>query len=84
LQQVFQMPAPAADAATWGQFDIGGASHAVVKLTSVQAGDPAAVPQAERDALREQVSQALGDAEARALAAALRQRTTIELAEDRL
>ncbi|MBE5314113.1 MAG: SurA N-terminal domain-containing protein [Xanthomonadales bacterium] len=84
LQQVFQMPAPSADAATWGQFDIGGASHAVVKLTSVQAGDPAAVPQAERDALREQVSQALGDAEARALAAALRQRTTIELAEDRL
>ena len=84
LQQVFRMAAPAADGAVWAQFDIGGASHALVKLTSVQAGDPAAVPQTERDALRDQMSQALGDAEARALAAALRQRTPIELAEDRL
>ena len=84
LQQVFRMSSPAADSPAWGQFDVGGASHALVKLTSVQPGDPAAVPQAERDALREQLTQAMGDAEARALAAALRQRTPIVLAEDRL
>lgn len=84
LQQVFRMKAPAGEAATWAQFDVGGSSHALVQLTAVQAGDASAVPQAEREALAEQVAQALGEAEAKALAAALRQRTPIKLAEERL
>lgn len=84
LRQVFSVKSPEGDAASWAQFDLGGSSHALVQLTEVQQGDPAAVPQAERDALRDQVAQALGDAETKALAAALRQRETIKLAEDRL
>jgi peptidyl-prolyl cis-trans isomerase D len=84
LQQVFRMKAPEADAPILGQFDVGAANHALVELTSVQQGAPAEVAQAERDALRDQVAQALGDAEAKALAAALRQRIPIVLADETL
>jgi peptidyl-prolyl cis-trans isomerase D len=84
LQQVFRMKAPAAEASEFAQFDIGAANHALVQLTLVEKGDPTQVAQAERDALRDQVAQALGDAEAKALASALRQRVPIVLADERL
>ncbi len=84
LQEVFRMQAPSGEAPTRAQFDVGGSAHALVELTSVQAGDATAVPEAERTALAEQIAQALGEAEAKELAAALRQRVPITLAEERL
>lgn len=84
LQQVFRMKAPAPEAPSLAQFELGGANHAIVELNRVEQGDPAEVAQAERDALREQVAQVLGDAEAKALAAALRQRVPIVIADERL
>jgi hypothetical protein len=64
--------------------DLGAGRHAVISLSSVEPGDSSAVAQAERDALRMQLSQAAGEAEVRALAAALRQRTEIVLADEGL
>lgn len=84
LREVFRLAAPAGDAPKLAKIDLGGARFALVSLTSVVEGDPSQVPQAERDALRQQLAEATGDAEARALAAALRQRIPVQFSDERL
>lgn len=86
LQEAFRMQSPQGEAPqpVHAIADLGAGRHAVISLSSVEPGDPTAVAQAERDALRMQLSQAAGEAEVRALAAALRQRTEIVLADEGL
>lgn len=57
---------------------------ALVELTAVNEGQIDKVSVAERDTVRQQMAQALGEAEVRELAAALKQSMQVQLAEDRL
>ncbi|MCG6116756.1 MAG: SurA N-terminal domain-containing protein [Aquimonas sp.] len=84
LREVFRLAPPEADAPKLAKIDLGGIRFALVSLSSVIDGDPSLVPQAERDALRSQLAEATGDAEARALGAALRQRLPVQFSEERL
>jgi peptidyl-prolyl cis-trans isomerase D len=85
VQQAFKLARPEEEAKpVFGVAELAGAGRALIALHKVEDGDPATVPQVERDALRGQIGSAIGEAEVRALAAALRQRTEIVLAEQRL
>jgi peptidyl-prolyl cis-trans isomerase D len=85
VREAFKLAAPASpEAPTLGKLSLGGGRYALVELTAVVAGDPAQVPQEERESLRKLLVDATGNAEIQALAAALRQRAEITLAEDKL
>jgi peptidyl-prolyl cis-trans isomerase D len=85
LREAFKLSMPSGQTVpVRAMVELGGARFGLIDLASVQEGDPSTVPQAERDALRTQIATAVGEAEAQALAEALRQRTEIELAEDTL
>jgi peptidyl-prolyl cis-trans isomerase D len=85
VAEAFKLGRPASEEqALFASAALAGSARALIALDKVEDGDPAVVPQVERDALRSQIGGAIGEAEVRALAAALRQRTEIVLAEQRL
>jgi peptidyl-prolyl cis-trans isomerase D len=85
VREAFKLAAPASpETPSLAQLSLGGGRFAIVELTSVVAGDPAQVPQEERESLRKLLVDATGTAEIQALAAALRQRAEITLAEEDL
>jgi len=85
VAEAFKLGRPAGDEQPlFASASLAGSARALIALDKVEDGDPSTVPQVERDALRGQIGGAIGEAEVRALAAALRQRTEIVLAEQRL
>lgn len=82
-QFAFGLPHPAQGKPSLGQVEVS-AGRAVLVLTAVQDGDPASVEATQRDALAEQLSQAIGGVEAAAYVQALRKAATIEVVESRL
>lgn len=84
LAQAFKMPHPAADQPTLGLAEMGADRFALVALTAVKDGDPAATEAEARTAMLEQLSQGLGGAEANAFVQALRKDTPVEVIEERM
>jgi peptidyl-prolyl cis-trans isomerase D len=84
LQQVFQLPHPAEGKPTLGLADLSADRYALMALSAVQDGDPAKTEAEARTAMLEQLSQALGGAEANAFVQALRKNTPIEVVEERM
>jgi peptidyl-prolyl cis-trans isomerase D len=83
ITEAFAMPRPSDGAPLRKRVDLG-AGHAIVELTSVTDGDPAAVPQARREQVREELQQSYAGAEMQGLLASLRGSSEVDIAEDRL
>lgn len=83
VAEVFRMPRPA-DAAPQRRLVALDPGHALVELTRVVDGDPAAVPEARREQVRTELEQARALAESRALIATLRAAAEIQVAEERM
>jgi peptidyl-prolyl cis-trans isomerase D len=83
VAEVFRMPRPAGDVPQRRLVALG-AGHALVELSRVADGDPAAVPEARREQVRTELEQARALAESRALIASLRATAEIQVAEDRM
>ncbi len=84
VDAAFGLPRPAA-----GKFEatvakLGSGDRALVVVDSVTDGDPKALDSATRDTLRQQITAARGNEDARAYVQALRKQYTIIVAEDRL
>jgi peptidyl-prolyl cis-trans isomerase D len=83
-QHAFSLPHPVEGKPSVGMVELPAGGHALIALTAVKDGDPAATDAEMVGALREQLSQAMGGAEAAAYVKALRQAAKIEVVEDRL
>jgi peptidyl-prolyl cis-trans isomerase D len=83
-QKAFAMPHPAADRPSVDQAELMTGGVALIALTAVADGDPTGSDDATTSALRDQLAQAVGGAEAQAYIKALRQSATIDVVEDRL
>jgi peptidyl-prolyl cis-trans isomerase D len=83
-QHAFGLPHPTPAKASLGSVEMPAGGHALIALTSVSDGDPSSTDAATIASLREQLSQAVGGAEAMAFVKALRKASTIEVVEDRL
>lgn len=83
VAQVFRLPRPAEGEAVRRLVPLGD-GHALVELTAVTDGDPAAVEESRRQQVREEMQQARANAEATALIANLRERTRIVVVEERM
>ncbi len=83
VAEVFRMPRPAEDAPVRRLVALE-PGHALVELTRVVDGDPAAVPEARREQVRTELEQARALAESRALIATLRAAADIQVAEERM
>jgi peptidyl-prolyl cis-trans isomerase D len=83
-QHAFGLPHPVEGKPSVGMVELPSGGHALIALTAVKEGDPGASDAEMIAALREQLSQAMGGAEAAAYVKALRQAAEIEVVEDRL
>jgi peptidyl-prolyl cis-trans isomerase D len=83
-QQAFSLPHPEADKPSVGMVEMAAGGHALIALSAVVDGDPASTEAASVAALREQLSQAVGSAEAAAFVKALRLEAKIDVVEGRL
>jgi len=84
LRTAFELPAPDQGQATFGLAELGGDRYAVLAVEGVAPGDPSAVGEAARTALKQQLGRAVAGVEARALVDALRAQAKVQVAEDRL
>lgn len=84
LDAVFRMPQPAAGKSTQALVPLSKGRYSLVALDAVHAGDVAGVPQQEREMLRQQMAQVIGEQDIEGLLAALRSHAKIETANDRL
>lgn len=80
----FQVPVPAAGAASPGMVALPGGGYVVFAVTAVTPGDGADASPQERAALQQQLQQLVGNEEADGLLRALRQRMTITVVESQL
>ena len=78
------MPHPAAGKTTQTLVPLAKGSYALVALNAIHEGDAASVPKQEREMLRAQMAQALGQQDVEGLLAALRSHAKIEIAKNRL
>lgn len=83
-EAVFELPHPQEGAPSVAHVQVAGGDRTVAVLHSVESGDPTTLPAAQRDALRAAVAEEYGQHELAAVLAALRQRTEVEIFEDRL
>lgn len=83
-QAAFALPHPQDGKASLGQASLQGGAYAIIALTGVKAGDPAKVEASTRDALRQELLQSMGAAEAGDLVKALRRQAKIEIVESQL
>jgi peptidyl-prolyl cis-trans isomerase D len=83
-QKAFSLPHPEADKPSVGMVEMAAGGHALIALSAVVDGDPASTEAASVAALREQLSQAVGSAEAAAFVKALRLEAKIDVVEGRL
>ena len=84
VDAAFALPRPAAGKFEASLAKLGSGEHALVLVDSVTDGDPKALDTAMRDNLRQQITAARGNEDARAYVQALRKQYTITVAEDRL
>lgn len=84
VDAAFALPRPAAGKFEASLAKLGSGEHALVLVDSVTDGDPKALDAATRDNLRQQITAARGNEDARAYVQALRKQYTITVAEDRL
>jgi peptidyl-prolyl cis-trans isomerase D len=82
--ELFRLPHPEADAPTFGNVDLGAGRHALIELRAVRDGDPSAVSNPERNALRDQLGQLLAASEVEGMMQALRAEIPVRVAEERL
>lgn len=83
-EQAFTMPHPEGDKPSFGSAALPSGGVALIALTAVADGDPAAADPQMRSMIRDQLAQALGGAEAMEYVKALRKSAAIEVAEGRL
>ncbi len=83
-ETVFELPHPSEGEPSVADVQVAGGDRTVAVLHSVEPGDPTALPAAQRDALRAALAEEYGQHELAAVLAALRQRTDVEIFEDRL
>lgn len=81
---IFRTQAPAEGSSSVGQFVLDDGRHAVFALTKVTAGDPEQVPPAQRDMLKQQLSQIDGNAAAEAFISGMRKRFKVQVNENQL
>jgi len=79
LKQAFLLPHPVAGKSQFTSVDMQDGSYALLALDKVQDADLSKVPPEERDALRQQMSQAYGSEAVRELINVLRAKTTIKI-----
>jgi len=83
-EEAFLLPHPAEGKPQYASVDMGHGVFALLALDKVQPGDLSAIPQEQRDALRQQMAQAYGSEETSELIDVLRARTKITINKDRL
>lgn len=83
-QQAFQLPHPAGETPSVGLATLPAGGTALIAVTAVADGDPAATDAEMKSSLRDQLAQAVGGAEAMEYVKALRKSATIEVVEGRL
>lgn len=81
--EAFRLPRPQGDAPVRHLAAVGD-GYALIELTAVKDGDPAAVPEARRTQVRTELQQSYARAESQDLLQVLRSETEITIAEDRL
>lgn len=84
IQEIFGLPRPEADKPLHTLIDLPPARQVLLELTAVHDGDPTKVDATQRTALRQQMAQAVGAAEAQAWVRSLREQSEVRVAEDRL
>jgi peptidyl-prolyl cis-trans isomerase D len=84
VTEAFTLPRPQGETPQRALVSLGGDRKALLEVTRVSDGDPAAVPAAERTATRQQIEQAHAAAEIRELVELLKQTYPVRLAEQRL
>jgi peptidyl-prolyl cis-trans isomerase D len=84
LKQAFLLPHPAAGKSQFAAVDMQDGSYALLALDKVHDGDLTKVAPEERDALRQQMTQAYGSEAVRELINVLRAKTTIKINKTQL
>jgi peptidyl-prolyl cis-trans isomerase D len=84
VAEVFRMPRPGADAPHRAAVALGGNAYALVELTGVSDGNPAAADPTARAQAREALASGAAEGELRAFIDALKARTRIRVADERL
>lgn len=84
LEKAFALPRPTEDKRSLGLAEVADGRYALVEVTAVQDGDPSALDEAFRNALRQQLSRMHASLEVRAYIDALRERYRVSVAEERL
>jgi peptidyl-prolyl cis-trans isomerase D len=84
LGQAFLLPHPAAGKAQFARVALHDGSYALVGVDKVQDGDLSKIPAEQRNALREQMGQAYGILATQAYIDALKAKTEIKIAADRM
>ena len=84
LQQAFTLPHPVDGKPAWTTVQTGNGTYALVAVNKVVDGDPSKVEKAQRDALRGQMMDAMAQAATLEYIEALKKRTEIKIAQDRM
>ncbi|MGY6517253.1 MAG: SurA N-terminal domain-containing protein [Lysobacteraceae bacterium] len=84
VEEAFGMARPDGDTRSLGLARMGQRNYALIELHGVTDGDPAAVPETEREQLLGQLGQARSDLESRAYLRALRSQYPVQIVESRL
>lgn len=84
VRRAFELPHPAEGKPSVGLASLAGDRYALVEVRAVRDGDPAATNPAERDAMRQQLAQALSQQELRGLLDSLRQQAQVRVVEERV
>lgn len=84
LEQAFLLPHPAEGKPQFARVSTADGNYALVAVDKVQEGDLSKVPSEQRDALRSQMAQAYGILATQAFIDALKAKTDIKIATDRM
>lgn len=83
-EAIFAATVPAGGKVTPGKATVPGGSVVLFTVDGVKAGDLAAMPPAQRDRMRGQLSNVVADEELQGLVQSLRKRMTVKIAEENL
>lgn len=83
-EAIFAAPVPAEGKTTAGKAVMPGGTVVLFTVDKVKSGDVATMPAAQRDRMREQLSQIAAEEELQGLVQALRKKMTVEIAEENL
>ncbi|SEN01123.1 peptidyl-prolyl cis-trans isomerase D [Luteibacter sp. UNCMF331Sha3.1] len=84
LERAFTLPHPVNGKADWTTVQTGNGTYALVAVDKVTEGDPSKVEKAQRDALRGQMMDAMAQAATLEYIEALKARTEVKIAQDRM